>query len=142
MDKNKLKELGIHEGQLKSEYSGKMTHNSGWYDENGAKIGWGDLSVSNFKTIQENLKETEVFYVLSEQDSYWSFMKELKGWNGHPIGDMKENYLTPGKEYVRSVARYFINKNGIFIVENEWIKQEPFTKGGIEFKVIKREDLG
>jgi hypothetical protein len=55
--------FGLRCGQM-SRGQSKITHNSGWYNKSGEKLGWGDLSLKHFKRIADEIAEDELFIVL------------------------------------------------------------------------------
>jgi hypothetical protein len=71
--------FGIHCGQMRSmrlnpmtpERSGKVFHNASWFNGQGQKLGWGDLSWADIDRIVAELEPDEVFLVLSES-SFWN----------------------------------------------------------------------
>ena len=65
--------FGLYCGQMRGG-DAKMTHNSGWYNKSGEKLGFGDLSVKDFKKISKELEKDELFIILGESDSFWNFV--------------------------------------------------------------------
>jgi hypothetical protein len=47
-------------------------HNAGWFNANGERLGYGDLSTEDIKRISEGLQEGELFIVLNESDVPWT----------------------------------------------------------------------
>lgn len=95
--------FNLRSGQMRMD---DFVHNGGWYNSNGEKIGWGDLSPHDINKLTAELEDGEDFYVLGEQDSYWKFVK----W-ANPVGttiDADPN--NPGIYYVKKNARYLIQK--------------------------------
>src|SRR3972149_6912698 len=78
--------------------SDKIGHNSGWYNGEGEKLGWGDLNEKDLKRIAKGLESVELFVVLREVDSFWKFVTQ------HGIiGSMcvtAPTHDAPGKEYI------------------------------------------
>lgn len=68
-----LTRLELEEGLQRSNLEGhnKIVHNGSWYDRGGTKVGWGDLAQHDLERISERLSESEIFFVVSERDSYW-----------------------------------------------------------------------
>src|SRR5258708_32115506 len=76
-------------------------HNGSWYDKTGTKVGWGDVGQKDLAKIQAGLKETEVFFVLGESDSYWGLPKGL---------DPEK----PGLKFVLNKVRFYITYERVF----------------------------
>jgi hypothetical protein len=89
--------FGLRCGQMRPRDT-KVGHNNGWYNQNGEKLGWGDLSKEDLINIAKGLEEDEVFITLGEQDSYWYV-------------DNKEKEMNPGRDYVIEKARHIIRPN-------------------------------
>ncbi len=85
----------------------KMTHNSGWYNDKGEKVGWGDLCTCDMARIARECGET--FYILSESASYWDFQRAQKNGEVGPDATISN----PGIEYVRKHAMYTIKPESI-----------------------------
>jgi hypothetical protein len=64
----KTSPFGFQMGQMRSH---DLVHNGGWYNGNGERLGWGDLSPKDLQKISEEIPEGESFFILSEQDSFW-----------------------------------------------------------------------
>ena len=112
-------DLGIVSGQMRGD---DFVHNGGWYNAEGEKIGWGDLSKEDLERIVKHMagELTEVFVVMGEHDSFWPFVTSLG-----PLGALCETDATeknPGLDYVAEKARYVITGNGIFHFhsDEEW----------------------
>lgn len=65
----------LNEGQMRA--SPKLTHNSGWYNAAGHKIGWGDLDEADLAVLAERMPVNSVIFILGEQDSFWNFVTRL-----------------------------------------------------------------
>lgn len=97
IDKQWVANIGLREGQMRAG-DDKLTHNSGWYNLAGEKIGWGDLGKRDIVAILATLPASEAFFVLSEQNSFWKFVTHVG-----PIGSLCRTEDTaehPGLEYV------------------------------------------
>jgi hypothetical protein len=68
-----VKSFELRQGQMR--HKGVFFHNSGWYDKNGKKIGWGDLDGNDLNKIKNNISLNEVFIILRERDSFWNFVE-------------------------------------------------------------------
>ena len=104
--------FGLRCGQMHAHP--KFTHNSGWFNKAGEKLGWGDLSGADMLRIAGELKSGETFTVLGEGDSYW----ELCG------GDLSES--NPGLDYIEKCAMYVLIPGKICNV-NKWNDNPPAT---------------
>ena len=120
--------------------SGKITHNSGWYNTDGEKLGWGDLSDSDFKNIRAQLEPGQKFVVLSERDSFWNFVK-VPGMIGSMCGvDPAEAH--PGREYLLEHAKFVITPSAFYWVDEYGSRQEESTSfGKVSCKRITREQI-
>lgn len=103
--------FGISCGQM---HVGEIVHNGGWYNKDGEKLGWGDLSREDLDRIAAGLDEGEVFVILGEQESFWKFVSHVGS-----IGSMsvvKPDETAPGKAYVAEHAWYVIEKGKVWCV--------------------------
>jgi hypothetical protein len=120
--------------------NGKLTHNSGWYNGDGEKLGWGDLSDSDFQSIQAALEPGQRFVVLSEQASFWKFVTHVG-----MIGSMSTVQPTadaPGRDYIIEHASYIITHNDFYWVDEYSSRTEDTTKlGRITAHRITRETV-
>lgn len=125
----------LYSGQMRGGKT-KMTHNSGWYNKSGEKLGWGDLSVGDFKRISREIKKTEVFIILNENDSFWKFVTHLG-----TVGCMcKINPAekAPGVNYVAEHAVYVIARKKFYIVDRYGDLNKPTLElNGLCFTVLK-----
>ncbi len=126
--------FGLHCGQMRGGKT-KLTHNSGWYNKLGEKLGWGDLSSKDFQHISRELKDGELFIILGEQDSFWNF---VTGYG--PIGSMcptKPEVQAPGMAYVAEHARYIIARNQMYQVDCFGdLKKKTSEWRGLRFKLL------
>lgn len=118
--------LGLHCGQHCHELS--FIRNCGWYLENGTKIGFGDLSLTDFKRIAAKLAPFDIFLVLPESASFF---------NGF-YGDFKNH---PGPGYVAEYAVYAITPGKVFRIFNDDEKREFTVVDGIELRPLSRHAL-
>lgn len=94
-------EFGLSYGQIKSD---AILHNAGWFNNQGEKLGYGDISYNDIENIQKDLFDDECFILLSENATSWSIPSEL-------------NRMEPGIDYVKNNASWFITKHyGVFKV--------------------------
>ena len=129
----------LRTGQMRS--TGKLTHNSGWYSGSGDKLGWGDLSASDFHRIQAQLVEGECFVVLSEQDSFWNFVTNI-GRLGS-LCTTEPTVEAPGRAYLAAHAQYIITKDKFLYVDEYGTFKDKGRMGhqGIYFNFITAEEL-
>lgn len=136
--KNKCTEFGIWWGQMIGE-PGKITHNAGWYNKAGEKLGWGDLSTENFKRISKELDEGELFVTLPESASFWKFVEKF-GATGS-LCQVNNTEYAPGKEYIAENANFLIGKDILYFVDC-YERGLTITKMyGLTFQVVKPEDV-
>jgi hypothetical protein len=116
--------FGLHCGQMRSR--DKITHNSGWYNRAGEKLGWGDLDAKDFERIARELEYGEYFIVLSEQDSYWKVDKEM--------------VEAPGTDYVVEHAMYIIVAADLLFKVDKCGSERGafFDFYGLTFHVLKK----
>jgi len=124
------KVFGLSCGQIRSRPD-KTTHNSGWYNKLGEKLGWGDLDVDDFRRISSELENGEFFIILGEQDSYWRL---------HETGraHLEE---APGVDYVAEHAMFIITQGQLYFVNDSGFREEE-TKDmySLQFKVLNGHD--
>lgn len=125
----------LYSGQMRGGKT-KMTHNSGWYNKSGEKLGWGDLSVGDFKRISREINKTELFIILSERDSFWNFVTHIGA-----VGCMCQTNpaeKAPGVNYVVEHARYVIARKKFYIVDRYGYKKKSTLElNGLCFTVLK-----
>ena len=107
-------DFGLQTGQMRA--INKMTHNSGWYNAQGERLGWGDLSITDMANIRSLLEPDQSFVVLSESDSFWNFVEKTGGygWQAETNADIE----APGVQYIKDNMMYLINRDGIFGISN------------------------
>lgn len=100
------KHFGVRTGQMRCGYESPRTHNGGWYNQAGEKLGWGDLDSNDFRTIQQKLEPGQMFLVLGEHDSFWNFVTRVGiiGSDSTTTPDVN----APGPEYVAEKAWHII----------------------------------
>lgn len=137
IDYERIAFLGLAFGQIWGG-SYRVTKNSGWYNEKGEKIGFGDLSRDNFKTITEKLLKGEYFVVLSETDASWNFNAK-----GFLQGSKKKIHIdAPGVDYVSAHATWVITQGKIFKVDSfNSEKGKTVTWRGVHALVLKKDKV-
>lgn len=125
---------GLRQSQMRSGYD--RTHNSGWYNRQGVKIGWGDLNGQDFVRIADELEDGEAFIILSESDSYWNT-------KGSPFSNDGPDEITPGQKYVLDRARFAITGGVIYEVLSSYSNSEsgPGERYGAPVQYITRQEL-
>lgn len=119
--------FGLRCGQMSSGQS-KITHNSGWYNKRGEKLGWGDLSLGDFQRIADEIEEDELFIILNEQNSYWNFFKKK----------LPED--APGVEYVATHSRFIIAAGQLYGV-GSFVDRNAEGYYGLPYKMIEKEEV-
>lgn len=134
---SKSRLFGLRCGQMRGG-SAKLTHNSGWYNKAGEKLGFGDLSTEDFQRIYAELNDDELFIVLGERDSFWNFVTR-PGLIGS-MAEVKPDVEAPGVDYVADKAMYVIDRNSMYLVDNYGSRKETMVNvQGLPFKVLTRE---
>ena len=104
-----------------------IVHNGGWYNQNGDRVGWGDLSPQDLKKVSEVLDAGEVFVVLREMDAYWDLPSRLGR------GRMDD----PGKEYLVEYACFAVVKDCIYVVDRD--DGKDMGRDGVIIKNLPRD---
>lgn len=123
--------FGIKCGQMRGD---PISSDSGWYNQLGEKLGWGDLSPEDFQRISEQLELDEIFIILSKQDSFWKFVEHIG-----IIGSLSKTTPTaeaPGIDYVSEHAIYIISPGKCYRVDRLGSYQGDFVRSGITFGVL------
>lgn len=126
--------FGLSAGQMRCNY--KVTHNSGWYNASGEKLGWGDLSSEDMTRIKENLDPNQVFIVLGEHDSFWNFVDHVGA-----IGSMSsitQDAETPGRNYVEQKMDYMITAKEVIPVVDRKCFQNSWEVGSLNLFPVLR----
>lgn len=105
-----LRRLGLHgSGQMRMK---NLIHNGGWYNQDGEKLGWGDLAATDLNRIATLLTPGEVFITLGEHDSHWAFQAVSREGPLRKLGLRDEQ--TPGQMYVLARARWAVFPHEVF----------------------------
>lgn len=124
------KAFGLHNNQI----SGNSKINSaGWFSQNGARLGCGDLSLANMATIATNLYPGDIFIALTEADSFLDMPSSL-------------DHGVPGEDYVYQKATWVIGqdpKNGAVIlrIRDDITKPEERVEDGIRYFRYPRNEF-
>jgi hypothetical protein len=97
-------------------------HNAGWYNKDGTKIGWGDLSKDQLKKIPSLLPPGELFFVISEGASYWELPKGM-------------DQIHPGIDYVITKALAVATPQGWYTFPSPY---DPDQTGNRHERVLLR----
>lgn len=90
--------LGLRDSQMR--VSGvKLIHNAGWYNADGVKLGFGDLSAADLVQVAAALPEGTAFVALPERASYWDFAAPNE--SGLQFSPRE---AAPGRDYVTEHA--------------------------------------
>jgi hypothetical protein len=101
--------FGIYCGQYRNP---SVSHNGGWYNSLGEKLGFGDLNQKDLDRIAAHLKPDEAFLVLSESDSFWKFVTH-HGICGSMCATTPDE-KNPGLDYVVENAVYAVLPGEIY----------------------------
>lgn len=130
--------FGLRCGQMRSK--NQLTHNGGWYNGLGEKLGFGDLSADDMLRIFTEIEPGEVFIVLSESDSFWNFVTR-PGLIGS-MSAVKADAQAPGVDYVVEKAMYAITNWGVFVLMRHSFGEDTITLRGLgSVPVINRDRL-
>ena len=121
-----LARFGLHDGQFGRNL---ISHNAGWYNADGVKIGFGDLAHDDVSRIIAALKDDEMFVTLGESDSFWEYAT-----NDFGDGDI----MNPGRRYIAEHCRFIVTNNGCSIASDYSRTYEVIEVDGITFEVIDR----
>jgi hypothetical protein len=121
----------IKSGQLRvTEYR----HNVGWYNKEGEKLGWGDLSRRDVTCISERIGN-DVFIIISEQASFWNFVTKIG--NTGDDSEVSTDERNPGIPYVIENCDMIIKKNTVYRVTGV-ITEPRVDEFGTQWENISR----
>ena len=131
--------FGLRCGQFRGP-STRMAKNNGWYNKAGEKLGWGDLSATDFQQISGELEDDELFIILGEQDSFWNFV--TKGGNIGAQAVTKPDVEAPGVEYVANRCRFIIAKGCAYTIHDFDLhkKEAVEVRNGVTLQSLSREE--
>ena len=66
---NPVEHFGLSCGLMYSSNT-SIGHNAGWFNRDGERLGWGDISNWHVRRIQDQLEPTQFFIVLPEAKSF------------------------------------------------------------------------
>jgi len=119
--------FGLGCGQMRGQ---DYVHNGGWYNAQGEKLGWGDLSIEDVQNIRDGLEKGEAFIVLGEHDSFWEHVEQI-GTIGS-LSTVKPTEAAPGVDFVLSKARIVIMPGKVYLPTH---KHSPSKDG--DTKVVQ-----
>lgn len=122
--------FGLRCGQMRTR---RVVHNGGWYNRNGEKLGWGDLSNEDLRQIATGLEGGEVFIVLPETESFWKFVKPAFHGPTGSLSTPTAEEAHPGKEYVSEHAILVVTRNQIYLMGHRHLETG--------WKYLTREEL-
>jgi hypothetical protein len=131
--KKPSKLFGIVYGQTRPRFC-RLAKNAGWYNKNGEKLGFGDLSSQDLNNISQDIKENELFIVLNESDASWYFTPTGKGAKKPKL---KED--SPGKDYVSNHCYFLVTRKKVFYVSDVY-KAKHFVRNKVKIYVLSREE--
>jgi hypothetical protein len=105
--------FGLSCGQMRG---AQIVHNGGWYNAKGEKLGWGDLGSEDFRKLQHELRDDELFIVLSESDSFWNFVRHNPGTIGSDCRT-EPTESAPGPAYVAEKCSFILTKGRALYVD-------------------------
>jgi hypothetical protein len=122
---NKKTPFGMLNGQIRHD---AIITSAGWYNFEGEKLGYGDLSLADMAKISKNISGKEMFFVLSEGDSFWNLPKGA-------------NSSEPGTAYVIANASWVIANSLIVRSRQDIKKAEKTSQDDIEYVRIPRSNV-
>jgi hypothetical protein len=125
-DDRKSQLFGLWSGQIRCR--DKFTHNSGWYNRKGEKLGWGDLNAKDFRRISNEIAKGEMFIVLGEID----VESRLRGTSLDP--------KAPGIDYAADRAIYMIKKGHVYKV-SDYSSDESYEMYGVKLEILRHQQL-
>lgn len=107
--------------------------NAGWFNLQGQKLGFGDLTMKDLENIANDLDFNELFFVLSEGDSTWNMPSDL-------------NQNEPGINYVMEHAQWVVvalpeSSHDIVKIVPASLDFFPTTRGEITFETCSKESF-
>ena len=132
--------FGLSCGQMRRSEKIVPTHNSGWYNRAGEKLGFGDLSAADFRRISSEINEDEIFIILSERDSFWNFVERpgIIGARAHTRPDVN----APGTAYVAAHCNFIVTRNRLIMVRTKYcyIRKNFYEWNGLTFEVMSCDE--
>ena len=127
--------FGLRCGQIRGK---DFVHNGGWYNKQGEKLGWGDLSPADFLRISNEVADGEFFIILYESDSFWNFVTR-PGIIGS-MAAVKPDLEAPGVDFVAEKCCFIIAPHQLYYVDRYGDSdRDTFERDGLQFKVLTRD---
>jgi hypothetical protein len=120
--------FGLKYGQLRMN---EFTHNSGWFNAAGEKIGFGDLSIEDMVRIREELQSGEVFIIVCESDLF-ATRTERTPYDPE----------APGVDWVVDKAMYIIVPGQIISVDRYTSDERTYEYRGALIRVVTGSETG
>ncbi len=131
MTPDTMTSVGLCIGQRPKQFV-PCTKGSGWYNERGEWIGWGNLTTENMTALAEVLSPKQLFIVLHEENAFRRFLRNLlPDYSG--LGASED---APGQDYVMLHALFVISQNEICRVDDVYPLREHDTKEGIRYRIV------
>jgi hypothetical protein len=127
----------IRFGQFRGRSAG-LTERSGWYNCDGERLGYGDLSLDDMVRIAIGIAENELFIVVPEEAAFWPFVNRQRNPSGD-IHNTEPRGETPGTDYVAAHCRYVIARRKIFCVSSANVQES--IVGGMKFGRMSRTEV-
>jgi len=100
--------FGLCCGQTRDK-DGQIVFKGWWYNKDGERLGWGDLSIDDFERIKSELNDGEFFIVLKDNDRRWNLaIKKSQD---------ELDIEAPGIDYVAENCRFVITSGQSYIIE-------------------------
>lgn len=134
-------DFGLRNGQMRPRTT-RAVKNAGWYNRQGEKLGWGDLSMADMRRIAQSLRKGEMVILLSERDSFWAFVTKFSGGVGSEC-ETANAEMAPGRAYVSSRCTHVISPRKIHVVERWGDGRRPVGRviDGIACLVIDQDGV-
>lgn len=105
-----------------------IINNAGWYNSKGEKIGTGDLSIKDMDKIKRNIPSDEIFFILTEFNSFWAIP-----------GDLDKS--APGLDYIINNASWIVISKAIIRIREDINATDSVIKEGIEYARTTRKEI-
>ncbi len=128
--------FGLRCGQIRSK---DYVHNGGWYNRQGEKLGWGDLSLDDLQRIEQQLEEGELFIILYEADSFRAFVRSPGIIGSRSV--VNPDIEAPGVQFVAERCCIIIAHGRLCYVDRYGEQREKsFACDGVRFEVLAPEE--
>ena len=117
--------FGLSCGKLQA---GCVVRDAGWYNVQGEKLGWGDLTPDDFRRIAAELEPDEMFIILDKYGSHFDL----------PPG---VDEAKPGTDYICDKCLYVI-VGGVFYKVSDLDDTGAFEFCGLPMQTIRHSAIG